>query len=359
MSQPHAAGPATPRARTAFRGDVLGLRAGQAAKAAWWGVNGLTARALTRPYKDAPPRPLSATEPEPGHVRRAYGEAFAKDAADVAAGLYPVAERGPGPPTQALGRAVDLLQDALAVDARRRRGDGVEVRAEGSGEGLPPYYRQNFHYQTGGWFTAESARRYEAQVEALFAGAAGAMRRRALSLLARAWRGEDHRGRRIVDVACGSGAFLVDLRAAFPRAEIAGLDLSRPYLEEARRRSGAATVQGFAERLPFADASLDAVTNVYLFHELPPKLRPQVAAEFARVLKPGGVLAFADSVQGRDEPELARMLEAFPAYFHEPFYASYQAEDLPALFGAAGLAAEGADKAFLTKALSFRKPAAG
>lgn len=354
MSQPEVAGPAP---RRAFAADVLGLRAGQAAKAAWWGANGAAARALTRPEADADPaaRGVHAPPPRADYVRRAYAEAFAKEAQDVAAGLYPPTETAGGP-LRAVGRALDFLQDARAVDARRRREDGVEVRGQRAGEGLPPYYRQNFHYQSGGWLTEASARRYEAQVEALFAGAAGPMRRRALSLLARAWRGEDHRGRRIVDVACGSGAFLADLRAAFPRAEVSGLDLSGPYLAEARRRSGAGTVQGFAERLPFADASLDAVSNVYLFHELPPKVRGAVAAEFARVLRPGGVLAFADSVQASDEPELTRMLQAFPAYFHEPFYASYQDTDLVALFEGAGLRGEGADKAFLTKALLLRKP---
>jgi ubiquinone/menaquinone biosynthesis C-methylase UbiE len=183
------------------------------------------------------------------------------------------------------------------------------------------------------------------------------MRRRALSLLARAWRERDQRGLRVLDLACGSGAFLADLRRAFPRAHIAGLDLSPAYLPEARRRSGVeALVQAPAERLPFADASLDAVTCIYLFHELPPRVRPQVAGEIARVLKPGGLLSFADSVQAQDEPALARMLESFPAFFHEPYYGSYQSTDLAALFAETGLRPAGADKAFLTKALLFEKP---
>ncbi|MBE7219184.1 MAG: class I SAM-dependent methyltransferase [Caulobacteraceae bacterium] len=349
-----------PAARSAFAADALSVRAQAAAKAVWWNAGGAMVRALARPERDddAAGRGVTASPPPRDYLRRAYLSAFRKDAEDVAAGLYPPSEQGPSNPAQGVERLLDVLADAREVDARRRREDGVEVRAEAAGEGLPPYYRQNFHYQSGGWLTPESARRYEAQVEALFAGAAGPMRRRALSLLARAWRGEDQRGRRIVDVACGSGAFLVDLRAAFPRAEVSGLDLSAPYAEEARRRSGAEVIEGFAERLPFADASLDAVTCVYLFHELPPKVRRAVAAEFARVLKPGGVLAFADSVQAVDEPELARMLQAFPAYFHEPFYASFQAEDLDALFADAGLTPEGSDAAFLTKARLLRKPAA-
>ena len=160
----------------------------------------------------------------------------------------------------------------------------------------------------------------------------------------------------MLDLACGSGAFLSDLDAAFPRAALAGLDLSRAYLAAARSRSGRGGVQANAEALPFADASLDAVTCVYLFHELPPRVRPVVAAEIARVLKPGGVLAFADSVQPADEPDLSRLLEAFPAYFHEPYYSTYAEADLPALFGAAGLSVAGQDQAFLTKALLLEKP---
>jgi ubiquinone/menaquinone biosynthesis C-methylase UbiE len=242
------------------------------------------------------------------------------------------------------------------VEARRRRGDGVEVRGEAPAS-YPAYYRQNFHFQSGGWFTAESAGRYEAQVEALFAGTAGAMRRRALSLIARAWKARDHRGLAILDLACGAGAFLGDLATAFPRARLVGADLSPAYLAEARAASPrAAFVQAKAEQLPFADASLDAVSAVYLFHELPPKVRAVVAAEIARVLKPGGLFALADSIQPDDEPRLGRFIEAFPAYFHEPFYESYARADLPALFRRAGLRPSGADAAFLTKALLFEKP---
>jgi ubiquinone/menaquinone biosynthesis C-methylase UbiE len=182
------------------------------------------------------------------------------------------------------------------------------------------------------------------------------MRRRALSLVAKAWRARDQRGLVLADLACGSGAFLRDLKRAFPRACLVGVDLSLTYLEEARRRSGVTGVaQANLEHLPFADASLDAATCIYLMHELPPKLRPKIARELARVLRPGGLLAFADSIQPSDEPRLARLLEVFPAYFHEPYYADYAACDLGALFAAAGLTVRARDSAFLTKALLFEK----
>jgi ubiquinone/menaquinone biosynthesis C-methylase UbiE len=339
--------------RPAFRSDAAGQRLRSLARAAWFAGAAAAGRLVVRPEFDGVEAKLDVPPPSRLAIRRAYAEAFAKDARDVAAGLYPAAEDGLDP-VKAARSAADVIADARAVEARRRRRGGTEAREEAGSEAYPTYYRQNFHYQSGGWFTPDSARRYEDQVETLFAGAAGPMRRRALSLLAQAWRGRDHRGLRVLDLACGSGAFLGDLQRTFPRAQLAGLDLSAAYLSEARRRSGVdGMVQAPAERLPFADASLDAVTCIYLFHELPPRVRPQVAAEIARVLKPGGLLALADSVQAGDEPELARMLQSFPAYFHEPYYSSYQDTDLPALFADAGMSLVDADKAFLTKAWLF------
>jgi ubiquinone/menaquinone biosynthesis C-methylase UbiE len=338
--------------------DASAQAAGGAVKALWWGAAGVAARALARTGRTAPPSASPTADPAPdGLIRRAWLEAFEKDARDVARGLYPAMDDRPGDPLAALQRTLDLVRDAREVEARRARGGVVEARDETpEASAYPVYYRQNFHFQSGGWLTAESARRYEAQVEALFSGAAGAMRRRALALLAEAWRRRDHRGLALADVACGAGGFLRDLARAFPRSHLVGVDLSGPYLDEAAQRAPAAgLVQAAAERLPFGDASLDAVTCVYLFHELPPKVRPAVARELARVLRPGGLLAFADSIQPADEPRLERLLQVFPAYFHEPYYADYAAQDLTALFAAAGLAVRLRDSAFLTKAILFEK----
>lgn len=343
---------------TAFSADRSRQMAGGALKAAWWGAASLALRGVAKPAHAAPGDFSPSAPPAPeGFVRRAWLEAFEKDAADVAAGLYPPMTPAPINPATALKQIADLMADTRDVEARRRRGGGTEARQDAPpGAAFPVYYRQNFHFQTGGWFTDDSARRYEGQVEALFAGTAGAMRRRALSLLAAAWRGRDQRSLTIVDLACGAGAFLANLKTAFPRAGLIGLDLSPAYLAQARRTSGvAALINANAERLPVADHSLDAVTCIYLFHELPPRVRPLIAAEIARVLKPGGLLAFADSVQPADEDRLARLLEVFPAYFHEPFYKSYCETDLTALFGAAGLRVVAQDRAFLTKAMLFEQ----
>ena len=343
--------------RLAFSADAGKVAALSALKAVWWSANGEVVRRLARPGKGEAPKaelnglaPLSRSE-----LIKAWREPFLKDVADVRAGLYPASEHlAPAP--AALARALDFLIDATKVDQRRRSGKGgFEVRESVKSDAFPAYYRQNFHFQTDGWLSDASAGRYEAQVEALFSGTAGAMRRRALSLLAKALKNQAQRRLVMADIACGSGAFLQHLEAAFPRSFRIGLDLSEPYLRRAGGASSARLVAANVERLPFSDASLDVVTCIYLFHELPPRLRAPVAAELARGLKPGGLLAFADSVQVSDAPGMERLLRAFPAFFHEPYFETYQATDLTGLFAGVGLIEEASDQAFLTKARLFRK----
>ena len=81
----------------------------------------------------------------------------------------------------------------------------------------------------------------------------------------------------------------------------------------------------------------------------------EVAAEFARVLKPGGLYVHADSIQYGDT-SLDALLETFPRAFHEPYYDSYCREDLSALFGEAGLTGAAEEVAFLTKVSAFKRP---
>jgi ubiquinone/menaquinone biosynthesis C-methylase UbiE len=197
----------------------------------------------------------------------------------------------------------------------------------------------------------------------LFAGAGDAMRRIGMALLMRALRGRDQRRVRVLDVACGNGRFMQQMLRARPRLALSGVDLSPADIDEARARLAPWTQVevsvGAAEAMAFEDASFDAITSVYLFHELPPRVRREAAREIARALRPGGLFLFIDSIQGGETPALDQMLEYFPIGFHEPYYGSYQKEDLAALFADAGLVALEMRPAFLSKAILFRKARAG
>ena len=147
--------------------------------------------------------------------------------------------------------------------------------------------------------------------------------------------------------------------AALPRIPATGLDLSPAYCAEARKRlvhwPQVEIVTGAIEQAPFEDETFDAATCVYLFHELPPRIRRDAAREIARVLKPGATFVLADSIQTGDAADLDRMLEFFPVGFHEPYFSSYLKEDFAALFSEAGFDVEETEFAFLTKVTRFRK----
>ena len=99
----------------------------------------------------------------------------------------------------------------------------------------------------------------------------------------------------VLDLGSATGSMGRALRKRFRRAHIVSLDLSRAMLEAARNNkawlSRASFVQSDAERLPFAEASFDLVVANQLLPWTPDPQR--VFAEVSRVLKKGGVFAFA------------------------------------------------------------------
>jgi len=109
------------------------------------------------------------------------------------------------------------------------------------------------------------------------------------------------------------------------------------------------------EALPVKDESQDAVTSIFMFHELPPKVRRIVLREFARVLKPGGRLVVVDSLQIGDQPDYDGMLELFPQSYHEPYYRSYLKEDFARIAGDCGLTRIRDVNAFVSKVMVFDK----
>jgi ubiquinone/menaquinone biosynthesis C-methylase UbiE len=208
--------------------------------------------------------------------------------------------------------------------------------------------------------TDDSAKRYDTQVEVLFNGTANATRRQALPQLHEVFAGRDQRKLRLLDIGCGTGRFLDFLKQAWPRLPALGLDMSEPYIRHAKRHlrrwSRMNLAVGNVESLPVPDESQDAVTSIFLFHELPPKVRRIVFRECARVLKPGGRLVLVDSLQRGDQPDYEGLLDLFPQNYHEPYYVSYTNEDFSALATSCGLTHIRDVKAFVSKVMVFDKP---
>ena len=324
----------------------------------YYGLNRLTSwrtDQLGQASRYKPSRPV----PSLRELLADHAQLLLADALAVRDGLYPPMEDEAGAPLGHLFRVRQMLADLPGALERRAAADASTAKAEPAATGVPDYYAQDFHFQTGGYLSEGSARLYDVQVETLFMGAAAPMRRAALAPIAEFMRGRDQRAVTLLDVACGTGRFLRQVRLAYPALSLKGLDLSQAYLEETRKHMrglrGAELIEGAGEAMPLADASADIVTSTFLYHELPPEVRRQVTAEIARVLKPGGLFVFLDSLQMGDKPGWDGLLEGFPHRFHEPYYRSYAIDDLEGMFSGAGLAPLSTSTPYLAKLMARRK----
>lgn len=101
----------------------------------------------------------------------------------------------------------------------------------------------------------------------------------------------------VCDVATGTAGVALELRARGV-AEVVGVDLSAAMLARGRANLDAAAddathlVCAPAERLPFADATFDALTFTYLLRYVADPAA--TLAELVRVVRPGGVIASLD-----------------------------------------------------------------
>lgn len=330
--------------------DRLSYAARQAARVAWYAGHYAAGRRLLKPM----PKPDFPVGPTPTRAEMTADmrALFEREWQDIAAGLFPAPPPLSRDPSDFLRRSSLYFRDLPQVDARRHGTLDDELPPGTQADGLPDYYRQNFHFQSDGWLSEHSAALYDTQVEVLFTGSADVMRRRALKPIAEWMTGRNQRSLRGLDVGCGTGRLLAFLHHAWPGLRWTGLDLSPPYLAEARRLIGNTArvklIEGAAEKLPFEDASLDLVVSSFLLHELPAEIRARALAEMARVLRPDGLAVVVDSIQRGDQPAWDGLLDLFPHYFHEPYYADYVAGRLTDWATSAGLAVVATERAFLS-----------
>lgn len=118
-------------------------------------------------------------------------------------------------------------------------------------------------------------------------------------------------GERVVDLGSGGGfdSFLAG-RAVGDDGTVVGVDMTDEMLDRARRAAtqmgadNVSFVHGYLEDLPLDDGSADVVISNGVINLCPDKM--EAFREAWRLLRPGGVLQFADIANGRSVPEGAR-----------------------------------------------------
>jgi ubiquinone/menaquinone biosynthesis C-methylase UbiE len=102
------------------------------------------------------------------------------------------------------------------------------------------------------------------------------------------------RGERILDLGCGTGSLTFALPGAAEVSEVAAIDYSPVFVEEAQRRNTDPRItisQGDAAAIPFPDDRFDRALALLVLHFVPEA--PRAVAEMRRVVRPGGVVAAA------------------------------------------------------------------
>ncbi|KAG2447856.1 hypothetical protein HYH02_007312 [Chlamydomonas schloesseri] len=341
---------------------------------------------------------LESAEAEFAYRLSDFIEAVDQDYDNIKSGAYPLPWDMTSPshrqysPAYVAASSAAYVGEWIKMTQRRLDKQPEKLWLDG-GKLYPQYYTKTFHFQTDGWFSARSAFVYETNTEALFSGLQDIMQRTALLPIADYVReagsgsgpassasGASERSPaqlRLLEVAAGTGRFHTFIKDAYPDMRTVCSDLSPFYLARARNNlrywrrlrapgrslggvdeTGTEFLQTAAEDIAAPDESFDIVVCVYLFHELPEAVRRRAVAEFARVLRPGGLLVLTDSVQLGDRPGLERNLDVF-GDFNEPYYRNYLSCDLGAMGEEAGLVPDGKWVSLVTKTLSFRKPWAG
>jgi SAM-dependent methyltransferase len=104
---------------------------------------------------------------------------------------------------------------------------------------------------------------------------------------------------RVLDMGCGFGKSTRPLVDRFPGAEIVGVDLAAPGLKLAHAQAiadgvGIRFLEEDCRFTSLESGSCDIVTGTMLLHEMPAEAIVGAIREGARVLKPGGSMAFLE-----------------------------------------------------------------
>jgi ubiquinone/menaquinone biosynthesis C-methylase UbiE len=123
------------------------------------------------------------------------------------------------------------------------------------------------------------------------------------------------RGGTLLDIGCGQGKSLGLLTRKFKPDTLIGLDSHGESLVEAQQeidRQGLSVrlIEGDCSRIPLPDASIDVLFCHQTFHHLVDQ--HTALDEFHRVLKPGGVLLFAESTKAYIDTWVIRLLFRHP-----------------------------------------------
>jgi ubiquinone/menaquinone biosynthesis C-methylase UbiE len=145
-----------------------------------------------------------------------------------------------------------------------------------------------------------------------------------------------HPGMSVLDICTGTGE--IARRCAAAGAQVTGVDISPAMLAKARRKFEAGGLQSTltemdARALDYPDSSFDVVVISFGLHDMPPRVRPIVLGEAARVARERLVVA---DYELPDERWISRWLRRMIGWGETPYFRSFALSGAAPLLGRQG-----------------------
>ena len=149
---------------------------------------------------------------------------------------------------------------------------------------------------------------------------------------------------RILEMGTSSGHYTIELARRYPNAELTGVELSLPMLEQAQRVANEnhlkwRLIQAAAEDTRLPESCFDLVTSYILLHEVPNEASKRIFREGFRLLAPRGVLFMCDVRPFWDMQPLEEWRAHYKAlHGGEPYWREAATLDLAQLAAEVGFA---------------------
>jgi SAM-dependent methyltransferase len=122
----------------------------------------------------------------------------------------------------------------------------------------------------------------------------------------------------VLDVGCGPGGWVHDFAAAHPALQVTGIDISPKMVEYAGLQAAekGLTNAKFFEMdvrrpLDFPDQTFDLIHQRLLGWFMPPEIWPGLMEEYARVLRPGGIINLREGEFGQTNSSANESISRF------------------------------------------------
>ena len=133
--------------------------------------------------------------------------------------------------------------------------------------------------------------------------------------------------RRVLDVGCGTGGWLMETARTYPTVErLVGVDISEKMIEYARAQAQVQHLDGRVgfqtadalRALPFSDASFDLVNQRAAFSWLRTWEWQKILLEYQRVTRPGGIIRLTEpqTWSGGNSPALTKLCDILLLAMH-------------------------------------------